>query len=146
MTMTSNRSYLTRAIRDWINDNGLTPHVVVDASAEGVEVPVEHIDDAQQIVLDVSENMVRNFELNMTHLSFDAAFPGVIYHIHVPVSAIMAIYCKDNGQGIVFEEEEEWDMPAPTTPHFQALEGGATDDPSDTPPKPKGKHHLKIIK
>lgn len=149
MPMTSNRPYLTHAIRDWINDNKLTPHIVVDTTVTGVKVPVEHVDETQQIVLDVSTAMVRNFELDGEKLAFDAAFPGVIYHIMVPVEAIMAIYCKENGQGIVFDDEEEWEMPDAEPPHLQTLDGGATAQaPKDKDPKKpnKGKPHLKVIK
>ncbi|MEH6358228.1 MAG: ClpXP protease specificity-enhancing factor [Pseudomonadales bacterium] len=108
--MTSSRAYLIRALNEWILDNDCTPYIVVNATMENVLVPEEHVIDGQ-IVLNITPSSVRNLLMDNEGVSFDARFNGQPQSLYAPIQAITAIYAKENGQGMVFENE-----PAPTTP------------------------------
>ena len=97
-----------RALHEWILDNGMTPYVVVDTELPGVQVPGEYAQDGR-IVLNISPSAVRNLLLNNEALSFHARFGGRPRQIHVPAPAVLAIYAKETGNGMVFPEEENND-------------------------------------
>ena len=128
--MISPKSYLLRAFYDWIVDNGMTPYVLVDASAEAVQVPAEHVQDGK-IVLNISPTAAHALTMDREQLSFNARFRGVAREIFVPMDAVKAVYAKENGRGMVFPEEEDGgDGPPPTDPE------------TPRPTKPK----LKVVK
>ena len=102
--MTSTRPYLIRALYEWIEDNGLTPHILVDAEAPGVTVPKQHIREGQ-IVLNINPSAVRDLRLGNDWIEFSARFGGVARAIQIPVAAVLAIYAHENGQGMAFGEE-----------------------------------------
>jgi stringent starvation protein B len=110
--MTSNRPYLLRAIHEWINDNGLTPYLLVEAGAPGVRVPSSAIKDGR-VVLSVASRAVARFEIGLDMVRFMARFGGVSHAIEVPISAVLAIYAQENGQGMMFPAEETTDSPPP---------------------------------
>lgn len=103
--MTSNQPYLLRAFYDWIVDNDLTPHLVVDASVSGVQVPQEHVKDGQ-IVLNVSPTACAKLAISNVDVTFEARFGGVARSLVVPCAAVQAIYAKENGAGTLFTAEE----------------------------------------
>lgn len=103
--MTSRRPYLLRAMNEWILDNGNTPHLLVDALAEGVEVPNQYIKEGK-IVLNISPNAVRDLELGNELVLFNARFSGRVFNIRIPVRNVLAVYAKENGMGLVFPEED----------------------------------------
>ncbi|MGN6381409.1 MAG: ClpXP protease specificity-enhancing factor, partial [Dyella sp.] len=103
--MTSNRPYLLRAIYDWITDNNLTPYILVDAVREGVRVPPQVIKNGQ-VVLNLAMRAVANLDLGNEWISFQARFSGVSQSILIPVSAVLALYAQENGQGMMFPAEE----------------------------------------
>ncbi|TVP56048.1 MAG: ClpXP protease specificity-enhancing factor [Halomonadaceae bacterium] len=103
-TMTSSRAYLIRALNQWILDNGNTPHIVVDAGVQDVEVPQNYVSNGQ-IVLNISASAVQQLAVDNEALSFSARFGGVPMQVWVPIRAVMAIYAKENGQGMVFGHE-----------------------------------------
>lgn len=109
--MTSSRPYLIRALHEWIIDNGLVPHLLVNARAKGVNVPSQHVRDGK-IILNVSPSAVQHLQLGKDRVEFNARFGGVTLKISVPVSAVLAIYAKENGQGMVFKEDDTGDKPA----------------------------------
>ncbi|WP_092404018.1 ClpXP protease specificity-enhancing factor [Dokdonella immobilis] len=113
--MTSNRPYLLRAIHEWINDNGLTPYLLVEAGAPGVRVPASAIKDGR-IVLSVASRAVARLDIGMETVSFLARFGGVSHSIELPVSAVLAIYAQENGQGMMFPAEESTPPPEPPAP------------------------------
>ncbi|MBK6376817.1 MAG: ClpXP protease specificity-enhancing factor [Xanthomonadales bacterium] len=113
--MTSNRPYLLRAIHDWINDNGLTPHLLVDASVAGVRVPPSAIKDGR-VVLSVAPRAVARFEIGTDSVRFMARFSGVSQPIEVPMAAVLAIYAQENGQGMMFPAEPAGSLPPPEAP------------------------------
>ena len=105
--MTSNQPYLLRAIHEWILDNNMTPHILVNAESPKVEVPLQSVQDGQ-IVLNIATHAISNFLMDNEAVSFSARFSGVVENIYIPVYAIKAIYASENGQGLVFPEN---DMP-----------------------------------
>lgn len=102
--MTPSRPYLVRGLFEWILDNDQTPYILVDANAEGVAVPQVFVQNGQ-IVLNISPNAVRELLIENEQLSFSARFSGITHQIFVPVMAILAIYARENGQGMVFGHE-----------------------------------------
>ncbi|MDT0618093.1 ClpXP protease specificity-enhancing factor [Salinisphaera sp. P385] len=135
--VTSRRPYLIRAIYDWVLDNGLTPHLLVAADAVGVEVPGEFVTEDSRITINVSPTAVRNLELGNDWIHFSARFSGRPFQVNVPPGAVLALYARENGEGMLFGEAE--DPPEPPPPDT----GG--DDDSDTGGKPRGSH-LKVVK
>lgn len=108
--MTSSRPYLLRAIYEWIVDNNMTPYLLVDATAENVLVPVEHVSNGK-IILNISPSAVVGLELGAETVNFNARFGGKPMHINAPMKAVLAIYSKENGRGMVFSDEDEGPPP-----------------------------------
>lgn len=104
--MTPTRPYLVRAFYDWILDNGMTPYLLVDATVEGTFVPASYVRDGR-IVLNVAPAAVTELELGVTHVSFSARFGGVAQLIRLPMASLVAIYARENGQGMFFGNEDE---------------------------------------
>jgi stringent starvation protein B len=129
--MTSNRPYLLRALHHWIVDNHLTPHILVEAETEGVEVPDQAVQKGK-VILNIDEAAVRELDLGNDWVTFKARFSGREHQVSVPLEAVLAIYAKENGQGMMFSQDDGT-MP-PTDPDT---------DPDDTPEK---RPHLKIVK
>ena len=102
--MTPSRPYLIRAVYQWLLDNGLTPHLLVDADLPGVRVPVAHVKDGQ-IVLNVSPTAVQRLELGNDMIHFDARFGGQPMTVWIPPVAVLGVYARENGRGMVFPEE-----------------------------------------
>lgn len=103
--MTPSRPYLVRAIYDWIVDNSLTPYMLVDAEHEGVVVPTEYIDGGK-IVLNIAPRAVNALGLGNEEVTFSARFSGVAMDVQVPITAVLALYARENGQGMLFGESE----------------------------------------
>jgi len=135
--MNSSRPYLLRALYEWIVDNQCTPHLLVNSDYPQVRVPPGFASDGQ-IVLNVSPSAVRYLEMDNQAVSFEGRFGGVAHRLYVPCAAVLAIYARENGQGMVFELE------APEAEAVLAEEEGAT--PQDEPAKPGGRPSLKVVK
>lgn len=142
--MKPRRPYLMRAIHEWISDSLCTPHLVVDADVPGVEVPRHYVKDGK-IVLNVSWNATANLRLGNDEVSFSGRFGGASMAVRVPIAAVLAIYARETGQGMIFADE---DQEPPTDP-------AASPDPSPppgddgSPPKPPaggGRARLKVVK
>lgn len=127
--MTSNRPYLLRAIHEWLLDNQCTPHLMVDANAEGVDVPKNYVQDGK-IVLNIGPSAVEGLRIGNDEVTFLARFSGVSQLVSIPMNAVLAIYAKENGRGMMFGEEE----------------GGGTDPDGDKPPEPPTRPSLKVVK
>lgn len=125
--MTSSRPYLLRAIYQWIVDNDMTPYLLVDATADNVQVPAEHISNGK-IILNVSPSAVVGLDMGNDSVVFNARFSGKAMQVLTPVVAVLAIYSKENGRGMVFTEEEDTPPPSPD------------DDPKPRQPK------LRVVK
>jgi stringent starvation protein B len=136
--MKSSRPYLVRALYEWIVDNDCTPHLLVNAEFVGVQVPAGFASDGQ-IVLNVSPSAVRHLHMDNDAVSFEGRFGGVPQSLYIPSAAVLAIYARENGQGMVFEaesslEEAELEEPDDGSP------------PDGEPPRPSGRPSLKVVK
>lgn len=132
--MSSNRPYLLRALYEWINDNNMTPHLLVDATQPGVQVPSSTIKDGR-VVLNVAGRAVAQLDMGNREIRFMARFGGVSQLVIVPLPSVLAIYAQETGQGMMLPED-----------------GGmlAPDDDDDTPEPPedgpKRGGHLRVVK
>lgn len=142
MSMTSSRPYIARALYEWILDNNCTPYILVDAERPGAEVPREYVRDGQ-IVLNISPTAVRALVIGNDSVTFDGRFGGEALTITVPMAALMAIYARENGQGMVFESTDETGAPM-----FEEVEPEETSVESSEPAKPArtGRPNLKVVK
>ena len=116
------RPYLLRAMHQWITECGNTPHVIVDAGRQGAEVPHAYVKDGK-IVLNLSEGATQRLRLGNEDVEFEARFAGVIHDVRFPVSAVLGIYARETGEGMVFSEQDLG--PEPPTRPTPAEEGGA---------------------
>lgn len=116
-------------MHEWMGDNGHTPHIVVDTAFDGVQVPEEHIKDGK-IILNISHSAAHNLKLSNAGVSFRARFGGVPFDVWVPVAAVLGIYARETGQGMIFSRGSE--LPDPPQDDDDASKGGRA--------------HLKIVK
>ena len=130
--MTSNRPYLIRALYEWLVDNELTPYLLADAKRDAVHVPMRYVEEGR-IVLNVSPSAVRDLSLGNELIAFEARFGGSAHAISLPPDAVLGVYARENGQGMLFPEEDIDVPPEPPRP----------DRP--TPPV-GGKPALKVVK
>lgn len=110
--MTPLKPYLIRSIYEWIVDNNLTPHLLVNAEYPGVMLPTDFIEDGR-IVLNVRPEAIQGLVLGNDEIQFNARFGGKAMRINTPTKAILAIYAKENGKGMMFDPEEGDDEPPP---------------------------------
>ena len=130
--MTSNRPYLIRALYEWLVDNGLTPHLLVEAGADDVLVPTQFVEDGK-IVLNIGPAAVRNLELANEGIRFEARFGGSPMQVAFPTKAVLGIYARENGRGMLFPEEP-------------AESSGSVPDDEPEPPTPPVRPSLKVVK
>ncbi|MES2491106.1 MAG: ClpXP protease specificity-enhancing factor [Pseudomonadota bacterium] len=135
-TSRSRRPYLIRAVYDWATDNGCTPHMLVAADYPGVVVPLEFVQEGR-ITLNIAPMAVQGLNLEIEPLWFSARFSGRSFEVSVPSGAVLAVFARENGEGIVFGEVEPAnpdDVVSPT-------------EPPKPPSKPAGgRSHLKLVK
>ena len=126
---------MIRAIYEWVVDNDCTPYILVDAMMEGVEVPQQFVQDGQ-IVLNISPSAVVGLDVGNDELGFRGRFGGISQDIRVPVAAVLGIYARENGQGMLFDADEP-----PATPP----DGPAVDSKPSGKPQ-QGRPSLKVVK
>src|SRR5438132_1047712 len=131
------RPYLLRAMHQWMSDSGHTPHVIVDAERAGAEVPKAYVKEGK-IVLNLSPSATQRLKLGNEEIEFDARFAGVVHHVRFPVAAVMGIYARETGEGMVFSESDLG--PEPPNRPTSAEEGG-----NNGGGKP-GRPQLKVVK
>ena len=132
---TSTRPYLIRALYEWCMDNGFTPYLAVVAD-DSVQVPREFVKDGE-IVLNVSPDATSGLLLGNELIEFKARFGGVAREILVPVSRVIAIYARENGQGMAFPSPAAAaERSATRAPGLSAVEAGQLPDSEDAPPPP----------
>ena len=132
--MTHLKPYLIRASYDWIVDNGMTPHILVDAEHAETDVPPGYVQNGK-IVLNMRPEAVQSLSLGNQKIEFSARFGGVPTYISFSIAAVLAIYAKENGQGMAFENESESDSDNNFEP-----------EPQPAPPTKPSKPHLKVVK
>ena len=133
--MNSSRPYLIRALYEWIVENNCTPHLLVNSDFKGVQVPSGYASEGQ-IVLNVSPTAVRHLDMDNQAVCFEGRVGGVPLRLNRRVAAILAIYARENGQGMVFELEQ---------PDIGPRDDAGADDVPE-PPKPGGRPSLKVVK
>lgn len=152
--MTSNRPYLIRAIYDWLVDNNLTPHLLIDVEGEGVVAPVDFAENGR-LVLNVSPSAVRDIYLGNDMISFNARFNGKPTEVFIPPESVLGIYARENEMGMLFAEEPAQSSdetpaqpPKKLAPKIVDSAGIADMDAPQTnaPRPPKGRPSLKVIK
>lgn len=126
MPSKSRRPYLIRAIYDWATDNGLTPHLLVAADADGVVVPRQFVQDGR-ITFNISPAAVQSLHLDSEPIWFSARFGGRAFEVRAPSGAVLAIFALENGEGIMFGEVEP------------------SSDPNGAK-KPSGRPKLRVVK
>lgn len=129
--MSPNRPYLIRALYEWLVDNDTTPYLMVNAEYEGAEVPRQFVDDGR-IILNVDPSAVSELEMGNEWISFSARFGGAAEEILIPPGAVMGIYAKENGQGMLFPDEE--------------VNMGQEPEDEPDPTKPSKRPSLKVVK
>jgi len=137
--MNSSRPYLVRALYEWIVDNDCTPHMLVNSDYPKVQVPQGFASDGQ-IVLNVSPAAVRQLHMDNDAVSFEGRFGGVPHTLYVPMSAILGVYARENGQGMVFDLEESFEDDDEVEPDDDGPPSGTE------PPRPTGRPSLKVVK
>ncbi|MDR0218386.1 MAG: ClpXP protease specificity-enhancing factor [Enterobacteriaceae bacterium] len=156
------RPYLLRAHYDWLLDNDLTPHIIVDVNQYGVSVPIEYAQNGR-LILNISPRAVGHLQLSNDDVSFNARFGGVLRQVTVPMSAVIAVYARENGIGMEFEsefaygvEDEQGDSDALAADNLVLIHDAKTSRdrhspdnpfPDDEPPQPpKGRPALRVVK
>ena len=157
VAMGSYRPYLLRALWEWIADNGMTPHILVDATRAGVQVPPHTVNDGR-VVLNIADQAVGKLHMGNEAIAFHARFGGVSHAVSVPVSAVLAIYARETGQGMAMPEEpgdaagldDDAASGAPDAVPGSSTQGQdaspVDDTPDDDPPPPRRGGHLRVVK
>jgi stringent starvation protein B len=132
----SRKPYLLRAMHEWISDSDCTPHLVADAGVTGVDVPRQYVRDGK-IILNVGWNATAGLKMDADQVSFSGRFGGVAMNVRIPIEAVLAIYARETGQGMIFGDD---DGPSPAPP---------AETPPEPPAKPPGggsRAKLKVVK
>jgi stringent starvation protein B len=124
-------------MHEWISDCNQTPHIVVDASMQGVEVPHQYVQGGK-IILNVSHGAASSLNLGNDFVRFRARFGGVAYEVVVPIAAVLGVYARETGQGMIFSEADAPPPEPPSTPPGPHASG------SDQPKR--SKPTLKVVK
>ncbi len=124
--MTSLKPYLIRSIYEWIVDNNLTPHLLVDAENKTAILPLDFAEDGK-IVLNIKPEAIQGLSLGNETIEFNARFSGKPIHIVAPIAAILAIYARENGKGMIFDTDD-------------------IDQDNETPPPPPSNPQLRVVK
>ncbi|MFA4392823.1 ClpXP protease specificity-enhancing factor [Xanthomonas perforans] len=139
--MTSHRPYLLRALVEWINDNGMTPHVLVDAGLPGMQVPASAVKDGR-VVLNIAERAVVGLQVDNESVSFTARFGGVSHPVMVPMAAVLAVYARETGQGMALPDDIPGTNSEPPDPGSPPPSAPTPDEPSSGGKRP----HLRVVK
>lgn len=139
--MTSHRPYLLRALVEWINDNGMTPHVLVDAGLPGVQVPASAVKDGR-VVLNIAERAVVGLQVDNESVSFTARFGGVSHPVMVPMAAVLAVYARETGQGMALPDDIPGTSNEPPDPGAPPPSAPTPDEPPSGGKRP----HLRVVK
>lgn len=130
---------------DWIVDCGWTPHLIVDATLEAVQVPRQFVKEGR-IVLNISASATQNFSIGADSVDFNARFSGVSHRISVPCDAVLGIYARETGQGMVFTEEPPSPPPEDTSATGASEKPAAKEKPASAPAGKAKRPSLKIVK
>lgn len=151
--MTPKRPYLLRAFYEWIVDNGLTPHVLVDATYENVVVPRQYVKNGS-IVLNISPGAVHALHMDNDAVSFSARFNGASFSVYLPMPALKAIYARENQQGASFydseyaavEPEKAKEMAVERLEIVEGSKADKAEEGNEPPPPPRSRPTLRVVK
>jgi stringent starvation protein B len=145
--LSSTRPYLLRAMHEWMSDNGETPLVVVDARMPGVIVPAEHVADGR-IVLNLAWAATRGLTLGNDEITFQARFGGVPHAVTLPLDAVLGIYARESGQGMVFQKDSGAEQIAAgeSAGEDQPVNAAETEGDDGRPRPRPGGPNLRVIK
>lgn len=138
-SMTSSQPYLIRAMYDWIIDNDLTPYLLVNADNDYAMIPREYVEDGK-IVLNINPSAISDLQLGNDYIMFNARFSGKAMEVSVPIVAVLALYARENGQGMTFDQSNT--MPPPPDGSPAADKSEAKKAATKKPTKPQ----LTIVK
>lgn len=141
--MNSSKPYILRALHEWISDNNLTPLVLVNSKFKDVQIPQGIAEDGK-VVLNVSYGATKNLEVINEGILFDARFSGVSQNLYLPMDAILAIYARENGQGMMFGSDD--DVPNPEPPLAKGKKAQVIDHKKQQPKNKPSKSFLKVVK
>ena len=141
--LTSRRPYLIRALYDWVLDNDLTPHLLGAADAPGGDVPRQFVTEDGKITVNVAPSAVRALALENDIIRFSARFSGANYNVVVPPGAVLALYARENGEGMLFGEVEETEDVA--IADSESSDDAALEESAEEAAKKK-RSHLKVVK
>lgn len=131
--MNSSRPYLVRAIYEWIADNDNTPYLLVDANRTDLDAPVEYAEEGR-LVLNVSPRAVQGLSMGNDVIRFSARFGGVARGVTIPVGTVIAVYARENGQGMLFGSEDDGEEdPQRGAETTQEINSGQDPDGGDEP-------------
>ena len=139
--MNSSKPYIIRALHEWISDNDFTPLVLVNSKCKDVQIP-HGIDEDGKVVLNISYGATKNLELINEGILFDARFSGVSQNLFIPMDSILAIYARENGQGMMFGEPDDDNLPEPPKPNKKE----PIPHSKNNKYKKDGKSFLKVVK
>ncbi len=132
----SRRPYLLRAMHQWMSDSGFTPHVIVNADVAEALLPRAYARDGK-IVLNVSYSATQHLDIGNDWVGFEARFSGVVQQVRFPMSAVLGVYARETGEGMVFSEQEPDPEPPGTPPSPPA---------PPTQDEPTRRPQLKLVK
>lgn len=135
LEMTPRRPHFFNATYNWLLENDLTPYLLVDATVSGVMVPAESIKNGE-ILLNLAPYAIGNYQMNNEKIEFDARFAGVSQHLVIPVAAMRALYAKENGVGLGFEDE----------PHYLNYQASKSSDDTQNTSKTDSDNLFTLVK
>lgn len=147
MQLPSNKPYLLRAVYEWIVDNNATPHIALFAENPDVLVPEQFVEDGK-IILNISPTAAEGLLIDNESLSFSARFGGKPFNIYAPISAVLALYASENGEGLSFDLEPFDDTPPEDPPPatIESVDTGGKKSSSSSKNKKSKRPSLKVVK
>ncbi|ULG70795.1 ClpXP protease specificity-enhancing factor [Marinobacterium sediminicola] len=146
--MKPSRPYLLRALYEWVLDNNMTPHIAVDATLQGVQVPDQFVQDGQ-ITLNIAPSAVQGLMIDDQGISFSARFGGVPMNVYVPMVAVLAIFTRENGMGMGFGMEPGVEVLLEQAENAAVLQEASVETSvaeDDTPRRDNKKPTLRVVK
>lgn len=142
MSSTPRRPYLVRAMYEWMLDNDLTPHIILDASIAGVVVPA-HFAKEEALRLSIGPAATQDLHMDNDYVSFTARVNGKVEYITVPQIALLGILSRETNEGMFFSED---DYPTPEQDAGSSQENGSPTPEDEPPTPPTGRPSLRVVK
>ena len=139
------RPYLLRAMHQWITDSGHTPHVIVDAERAGSDVARAYVQEGK-IVLNLGYSATQRLKIDNDTVEFDARFAGVIHHVRFPVGAVLGVYARETGEGMMFPDQDAGPTPPEGPPSGPPPGPGAGPAPAEEGGGGAKRPQLRVVK